>query len=71
MCVALPGKVVAMDETAGTAEVDFSGNRVTAMSGLIQVEKGDYVLVHAGCILQKMQKDEAEELAQLFSELNG
>lgn len=69
MCVALPGKVVKIMD--GAAEVDFSGNVVNAMTGLVSVEVGDYVLVHAGCVLQKMGKREAEELADLMREVSN
>lgn len=67
MCVALPGMVVEVGEK--TAVVDFSGNRVNARLGLVDVTPGDRVLVHAGCILQKVSQSEAEELEGLFSEL--
>ena len=67
MCVALPGVVLEVKDTE--AVVDFSGNRVNARTGLVDVAEGDRVLVHAGCILQKVSKSEAEELETLFSEL--
>lgn len=70
MCVALPGVVLKTDNENNTAVVDFSGNRVTASSGLLDVKEGDRVLVHAGCILQIVTASEAEEMEQLFSELN-
>lgn len=54
MCVALPGKVIGVKE--GRATVDFSGNQVEAYTGLVDVETGDYVLVHAGCVIQKMKQ---------------
>lgn len=67
MCVAIPGKVILVKDKI--AVVDFSGNRVNAMAGLLPVKEGDYALVHAGCIIQIMQQDEAEELTQLFEEI--
>ena len=67
MCVALPGKVIEIYEK--DALVDFSGNRVRAISGLVPVTVGDYVLVHAGCILQKLSAGEAQDLMELFEEL--
>ncbi len=68
MCVALPGTVVEVNDK--TAVVDFSGNRVTAAAGLLEVKPGDRVLVHAGCILQIVSQSEAEELENLLSELS-
>ena len=67
MCVALPGTVISCD--GDSAVVDFSGNRVTARTGLVDVAPGDKVLVHAGCVLQKMREEEAVELERLFKEL--
>ncbi len=68
MCVALPGVVTELDGT--TAVVDFSGNKVRANAGLLDVKVGDRVLVHAGCILQIVSQSEAEELEQLLGELS-
>ena len=67
MCVALPGTVVEIDGNV----VDFSGNQVRAEAGLIDVAPGDRVLVHAGMVLQKVSKSEAEELEDLLSELSA
>jgi len=69
MCVAMPGTVISlMDDRA---EVDFDGNTVVARTGLVNVKIGDKVLVHAGCILQKMKEDEAKELADILREVNS
>ncbi|MCI7131868.1 MAG: HypC/HybG/HupF family hydrogenase formation chaperone [Lachnospiraceae bacterium] len=67
MCVALPGKVVEIYEK--DALVDFNGNRVRAIAGLVPIAVGDYVLVHAGCILQKLSAGEAQDMIDLFEEL--
>lgn len=39
--------------------------------GFVDVVEGDYVLVHAGCILQKISEDEADMMTDLFTELEG
>ena len=67
MCVAIPGIVKKVNKKS--ALVDFSGNQVNAATGLVEVAEGDSVLVHAGCIIQKVDKEEAEELTSLFKEL--
>ena len=68
MCVAWPGKVVSLPD-GKRAVVDFDGNQVTARRGLVDVAVGDRVLVHAGCILQKVGEREAEEMKDLFQEI--
>ena len=68
MCVALPGKVIEIKEC--DAVVDFNGNQVTARAGLVDVKVGDYVLVHAGCVIQKVTQQDMEEMKNL-NELMG
>lgn len=69
MCVAIPGKVIAIDGNRAT--VDFEGNTVVARVGLVPVKAGDRVLVHAGMIIQVLRQDEADEIASLFAELEA
>lgn len=69
MCVALPGKVVSVE--GQKALVDFSGNQVNAYTGLVNVNPGDYVLVHAGCVIQTMKQQEAEEILELMGEIDS
>lgn len=64
MCIAIPGKILSIED--GKATVDFSGNQVKAYIGLVNAVVGDYVLVHAGCVIQKMKQQEAQELMQLM-----
>lgn len=67
MCIAIPGKVIATDGT--TAQVDFRGNMVDVNVGLVDPQPGQYVLVHAGCAIEVMEQDKAEELIDLFADL--
>ena len=69
MCVALPGRVVRIDGI--NAVVDFNGNQVNAITGLKSIKVGDRVLVHAGCILQKVEEKEADDLAELLGEIEA
>lgn len=70
MCVALPGTVKEITDKR-YAMVDFSGNLLKAASGLVDIKPGDRVLVHAGCIIQKISETEAAEMEELFKELEG
>lgn len=67
MCIAIPGKIVKID--GHVAKVDFSGNTVNVNVGLIEPKVGQYVLVHAGCAIEVMEQDKAQELISLFAEL--
>lgn len=67
MCVALPGTVISVEKDR--ALVSFDGNQIYAQAGYVPVKAGDRVLVHAGCILQKLSQTEAEEMEDIFREL--
>lgn len=68
MCLAIAGKVVeiANDEAA----IDFGGLVKRASTRLFPaLQAGDYVLVHAGFVIQKLDADYAEELIALDKEV--
>lgn len=69
MCVAIPGKVIEIFDN--TAKVDFNGNVVNVSTGLIEPEVGQYVLVHAGCAIEVMEYEKAQELIELFADLDA
>lgn len=64
MCVALPGKIEKIED--GIATVNFSGNSVRAHTGIVDVAVGDFVLVHAGLVIQKLDEQEAANMTELF-----
>ena len=73
MCLGVPGKVVRWidrDATFAQAEVEFDGvRRVCHMACVTEVKEGDYVIVHAGIAICRVDPTEAlrvfEELAAL------
>lgn len=67
MCVAATGTVVAVN--GSIADVDFQGNIVHAEAGLVKIVPGDHVLVHAGCIIQKLTEQDNEFMTQLLAEV--
>ena len=69
MCVAIPGRVIEVEGT--TAKVDFNGNSVKVNVGLVEPEVGQYVLVHAGCAIEVMEKEQAQEIIDLFADLEA
>jgi hydrogenase expression/formation protein HypC len=69
MCLGIPGKVVWIKETK--AGVDFGEVVCEADTHLVEdLEIGDFVLVHSGYILEKMDMDEAEQTLSLFKQLS-
>ena len=67
MCIAIPGKVLEL--SGSSARVDFKGNIVNVNTGLVEPHVGQYVLVHAGCAIEVMEQDKANEIIELFAEL--
>ena len=67
MCVAYPGKVLSIE--GKHARVDFTGSLVDVNISMVKVEPGDYVLVHAGMAIQKVETEEAEAWVDLFREI--
>ena len=68
MCLGVPGIVVEVREM--TAIVDFGGVRREVDSLLVpNVKPGDYVIVHAGTIISKLDPREAEETIKAWREV--
>lgn len=69
MCLSVPAKVIEVTDTAH-AVVDYGdGNRRKVNISLIDVAVGEYVLVHAGFAIQRIDKEEAEETIDIFREM--
>ena len=67
MCIAVPGRIISVG--GNNAKVDFSGNIVHVNVGAVSAAIGDYVLVHAGCAIEVLDSDQAQELLEIFAEL--
>ena len=71
MCLALPVRVVALPRP-DTALVDLDGVRKEISLALVDgVAVGDYVILHVGYALQKLDTDEAERTLALLREVGG
>jgi hydrogenase expression/formation protein HypC len=74
MCLAVPGKVV---EISGEGElrmgkVDFSGvQRQACLAYVPEVELGDYVLVHVGFAISRIDEEQAKETLQALAEIGA
>lgn len=74
MCLAVPGKVVSIDESnpdLKMAKVNFSGvSKEVCVQWLPEVQVGDYVLVHVGFALNKIDEKDAEETLRILREMS-
>ncbi len=66
MCLAIPGKVLSIDEKdplLRKARVEFGGAvREISLAYVPEAEVGDYVLVHVGFAINKIDEEEANEV---------
>lgn len=70
MCLALPARIVALDEHTAEATVDLGGVRKGVSVALTPgVAVGDYVIVHVGHAIGVVDPAEAERTLALFAEL--
>ena len=68
MCLAIPARVVSLPEPA-IAIVDLSGVQKRISLELVDgVVPGDYVIVHVGYALTRLDPDEAERTLRTFAE---
>ncbi|MBS0513705.1 MAG: HypC/HybG/HupF family hydrogenase formation chaperone [Proteobacteria bacterium] len=69
MCLAIPARVVELCDK-DEALVDLDGVRKRISLAMVEgVAVGDYVIVHVGFALQKLDVDEAEATLALFREI--
>jgi hydrogenase expression/formation protein HypC len=66
MCLAIPSKIIKINEMVATVDVYGARRDVNLILLPEEVTVGDYVLVHAGFALQKVEKEYAEESLNLI-----
>ncbi len=69
MCLAVPGKVISVSKDS--AEVDLGGVVYSAGLQLTEdIAPGDWVIVHSGYVLDKMDEADALKSREIFKELS-
>ena len=73
MCLAIPGKIQSVefqyDGTVKMAKVSFGGIIKEASLEMVpQADVGDYVLVHVGVAISKVNQEEANKVFQYLKE---
>jgi hydrogenase expression/formation protein HypC len=73
MCLAIPGRVVeVVDEANRLAKVDVAGVQRTINIGLLDdAGVGDWVLIHVGFALSKVDEEEAEATLRLLEGMDA
>jgi len=69
MCLAVPLKIISIKGKMGIGELGGVKRKISLML-LDKVRVGDYVLLHAGFAINKLETKEADELLQLLREIS-
>ncbi|HOG73722.1 MAG TPA: HypC/HybG/HupF family hydrogenase formation chaperone [Methanofastidiosum sp.] len=67
MCLAVPGKVIEIEGSIGI--VDFNGVKREVRLDLVDAKIGDYVIVHTGFAIEKMDEKDALESLDIWKQL--
>jgi hydrogenase expression/formation protein HypC len=72
MCLGIPGQVILLQNSGGLrmGKVQFGGIvREACLEYVPEVAEGDYVIVHAGFAISRVNKEEAARTYQLLEEM--
>src|SRR4051794_31759875 len=73
MCLGIPGKVVATyrEHDVLMGKVDFSGaTKRVCLEHVPEVQPGEYVLVHVGFALSRIDEDEARQVFEFLERMD-
>jgi hydrogenase expression/formation protein HypC len=69
MCLGVLGKIVSLTPN-GLAAVDFDGiTREVSLMLCPEAQVGDYILVHVGFAIRRLEPEDAQETLRLFREI--
>jgi len=74
MCLAIPGRVLSKQSIGGVdvGQVQFGGIvRQVALGFVPEVEVGDYVMVHVGFAISRVDEEEAKRTYELLEQLGA
>jgi len=69
MCLAIPAEVIQIEDEMATVRVGAALRKASLMLLPEEAQLGDYVIVHAGFALHKIDPEEAQESLRLLREM--
>lgn len=69
MCLAIPAEIIEIQEEMATVRVGEALRKASLMLLPEQAQLGDYVIIHAGFALHKVDPEEAQESLRLLREM--
>jgi len=70
LCLAMPVRVLAVEGDLATIEI-AGGTRIASKKLVPEIKAGDYGLLHAGIIIQKVDPEQARQTLALYEEIYG
>jgi hydrogenase expression/formation protein HypC len=73
MCLGVPGKVLAVeDDELRMARIEFGGIvKEACLAYVPEARPGDYVIVHAGFAISRVDEEQARQVFAYLAEING
>ncbi len=73
MCLGVPGRIIEIEEgLMRMGRVDFGGiTRPVCLAYVPEAQVGDWVIVHVGFAISRLEEEEAMETLQLLGEVFG
>jgi hydrogenase expression/formation protein HypC len=73
MCLAVPGKITSIsgdDPLTRTGKIDFGGVlKEASLAYVPEAQVGDYVIVHVGFAISRLDEDEANKVFEYLREM--
>ena len=70
MCLGIPSKVIEVDSAFKTGRIDYLGTKIKTNFALLDdVKIGDWVIVHAGFAISRLDEADALETLDMLREM--
>jgi hydrogenase expression/formation protein HypC len=69
MCLAVPSEIVCINDLVATVDVYGARREISLLLMPEQVEVGDFVIVHAGFAIQKIDREAGNEALRMIKEI--
>jgi hydrogenase expression/formation protein HypC len=70
MCLAIPMKLIKIEGNKGIVELSGIKKEIS-LDLLSKVEIGDYLIIHAGFAIEKLNEEEAKKTLSIWEEIGG
>lgn len=71
MCLAVPSKIISIEGNRAVVDVYGAQREISILLMENELEIGDYVLVHAGFAIQKLDEEDAKERIDMIVKITA